>query len=467
MSVIVSNRIVLNSKQARKETLDGREFRAVPLILMRDGVQTANAGSLYYTPEVNSDRPNRWNQRPLVVYHPEVNGELVSALSPGILDKRGIGYVFNAGYSKPSVAGEAWFDVEKTNKVDGRIIKAVDAGETLEVSAGYELSYREEAGEVDGEKYTGVVVNTNPDHVAILPDKKGACDVKKGCGAGVNVGNCAHEELHPLVANEASYSRIESALQQALYKVTDYSGYVRDVYSDFFIYQNNGSLYKRGYSTDKDGKVTIADGEATQVKWVMEYRDLSGKFVGNTQKGPETKEPTVADTSKELVKQIIACNVGYEEADLEGMKEPALKKLLEKTKTSVVANKETPKEEPKEEKPAAKATPGTITIQEWLVANNAPEVLHEVVEDAIEYKNTLVGNIMKMKGNKFTEATLRRMKSSELQNVVEMLTPTQEAAPARRPIYGEQPVVTVGNTAAGQKKQQPLAPSNNIFAAKK
>jgi hypothetical protein len=102
-----------------------------------------------------------------------------------------------------------------------------------------------------------------------------------------------------------------------------------------------------------------------------------------------------------------------------------------------------------------------------LVANNAPEVLHEVVEDAIEYKNTLVGNIMKMKGNKFTEATLRRMKSSELQNVVEMLTPTQEAAPARRPIYGEQPVVTVGNTAAGQKKQQPLAPSNNIFAAKK
>jgi hypothetical protein len=189
MSVIVSNKVVLNSKEARKETLDGRPHTVVPIVLMRDGVHTANAGALYYGPKVNGDRPDRWNYMPLVVYHPEVNGQLVSARSPNILDKRQVGYVFNASYNQPSLGGEAWFDDEKTNRVDERIIKAIDKGETLEVSAGYVLDYEETSGEAAGEKYTGVVVNTNPDHVAVLPDKKGACDTKKGCGCGVNVAN--------------------------------------------------------------------------------------------------------------------------------------------------------------------------------------------------------------------------------------------------------------------------------------
>jgi hypothetical protein len=51
------------------------------------------------------------------------------------------------------------------------------------------LDYEETSGEAAGEKYTGVVVNTNTDHVAVLPDRKGACDTKKGCGCGVNVAN--------------------------------------------------------------------------------------------------------------------------------------------------------------------------------------------------------------------------------------------------------------------------------------
>jgi hypothetical protein len=189
MSVIVSNKVVLNSKEARKETLDGREHRVVPIVLMRDGVHTANAGSLYYGPKVNGHRPDRWNYMPLVVYHPEVNGQLVSARSPNILDKRQVGYVFNANYNEPSLGGEAWFDVEKTNRVDTTIIERIDKGDTLEVSAGYVLDYEETSGEAAGEKYTGVVVNTNPDHVAVLPDRKGACDTKKGCGCGVNVAN--------------------------------------------------------------------------------------------------------------------------------------------------------------------------------------------------------------------------------------------------------------------------------------
>ena len=77
MSVIVSNKVVLNTKKARKETLDGRPHTVVPIVLMRNGVHTANAGPLYYSDKVNADRPERWNYMPLVVYHPEVNGKRV------------------------------------------------------------------------------------------------------------------------------------------------------------------------------------------------------------------------------------------------------------------------------------------------------------------------------------------------------------------------------------------------------
>lgn len=190
MSVIVSNKVVLNAKEARRETLDGRDHLVVPIVLMRDGVHTANAGPLYYGPQVNGDRPDRWNYMPLVVYHPQVNGKLVSARNPNILDKRQVGVVFNAGYNEPNLGGEAWFDIEKTKGVDATIVERIEKGETVEVSAGYVLDYEEKEGEVNGEKYTGVVVNTNPDHVAVLPDMKGACDTKKGCGVGVHVGNC-------------------------------------------------------------------------------------------------------------------------------------------------------------------------------------------------------------------------------------------------------------------------------------
>lgn len=464
MSVIVSNKIVLNAAQAREETLDGRKYLVVPTVVIVDGVLTANRGSLHYPPEVNSKTPSSWNHMPVVVYHPEVNGELVSARTPQIADKRKIGYVFNASYTAPKVGVETWIDELKADQVDDRIVKAIKAGQTLEISAGFELDYREEAGEYNGDKYTGVVINARPDHLAILPDKIGACDVKKGCGCGVNVANEA-KEVNPLVANEASFARIQRGIQAAMEKATgDYTS-IYDVYSDFFVYGKGygegRKLFKKGYSSDKDGKVTLADGEPAEVKWVMEYRDTAGKFVGNTSQDRfALKEPDVADNRDSLITEILACNAGFDKADLEGMKEPGLIKIRDHAKKAVAAN---PAPQPP---PAPPATPSAL--EAFMVANNIqPTEILALVNGGRQVKSQLVANILEKTkdfpdNRKFPEAWLNAQEIPALQAIDANVTP-----PAQPPVvvgnaagwgqsnwFGQ----AVGNAAPSPTTQAPLAP---------
>lgn len=458
MSVIVSNKIVLNTSATRTETLDGREYRAVPIVLMVDGVHVANAGALYYGPAVNSKKPDDWNQRPLVVNHPQKDGKYVSARTANIIEHRQVGMVLNAGYSKPKTGGEAWFDVEKTNRVDERIIPAIDAGKTLEVSAGYDLEYEEKTGEADGEKYTGVVINVHPDHVAILPDSVGACSNKKGCGCGTNM---VVNELKP-INNEASFSRIYDALQRALYGLPDYNGYVRDVYSDFFVYSVNGKLYKRGY-TATDEAVTIAEGDPVQVQWVMEYRDMKGNFVGNSSLEP--KEPTVADKNA-LIKAILAYNTGYEESELTGMTEVQLEsteKTLAKMKKTVVHKDPAPT-------PALTTPPvNEDAFKAFLVANGIqPNELHDLVLGARDIKNDLVANILKNAPGKFEEKWLKDQTLPTLKNLDLLATPSQKTEqvanqePAR-PWWGGSNIASVGNSSGGGNGGPiPLSPGNPL-----
>ena len=52
----------------------------------------------------------------------------------------------------------------------------------LEVSTGYWHDGRQHAGSFDGEPYKEVQRSLLPDHLAILPNERGACSVEDGCG---------------------------------------------------------------------------------------------------------------------------------------------------------------------------------------------------------------------------------------------------------------------------------------------
>lgn len=185
METVVANFV---TGSTRRETLNGRAYIVAPLTLIVHGVLAGSQGPLYYPPEEISKDPSVWNHVPLVVYHPVVNGQHVSARDPEVLQKQGIGMVLRSKAPGDKLAAEGWFDIEATRRVDNRVLTALEKGEPLELSTGlYTDNEPAQSGAThNGKAYSFIARNYRPDHVAILPDQIGACAIADGCGVLVN-----------------------------------------------------------------------------------------------------------------------------------------------------------------------------------------------------------------------------------------------------------------------------------------
>lgn len=189
MERLVSN---LSTASVRRElTSDGRQYLVAPVTLIVPGVLNGSKGPLYYPADEIRKDPSIWNHMPLVVYHPSTNGINVSARDPDILDRQGVGLLMRVN-ANGKLRGEAWFDVEKTRKVDNRVLERLEAGKPIEVSTGLftDNEPAENGANYNGKSYAYVARNYRPDHLAILPDQIGACSIKDGCGILVNKDSC-------------------------------------------------------------------------------------------------------------------------------------------------------------------------------------------------------------------------------------------------------------------------------------
>lgn len=161
-----------------------------PLTLIVSGVLNGSDGPLYYPPEEVQRNPTVWNNVPIVVYHPNVNGQAVSAKEPSVMTAQGIGTIFNATTKDGSLVAEAWFDIEHTERVDNRVLVSLRANKPIEVSTGLSLDRKAVEGTTEkGVPYSFITSNYRPDHLAILPDQVGACSNDDGCG--VLIGNAS------------------------------------------------------------------------------------------------------------------------------------------------------------------------------------------------------------------------------------------------------------------------------------
>lgn len=180
-------RVVANlSGKSRIEKLHGREHLVLPVRMIVPGVLNGSNGPLLYPPSEVGRDPHDWNGMPIVVRHPTENGKPVSARSAKVLNKSGIGIVLESKFGK-SLDAEAWFDIEKTIKVNKKLYERLAAGESVELSTGLWTQNEPRKGVYKNKPYTHVARNYKPDHLAILPDEKGACSVNDGCG--VNIRN--------------------------------------------------------------------------------------------------------------------------------------------------------------------------------------------------------------------------------------------------------------------------------------
>ena len=177
--------------QVRRETMWGRKFLVAPSRLIVPGVLSGSRGALYYPPDEvrKSSHVDQWNGTPLVAYHPIVNGRHASARRPDVLRESGLGFVFNSNW-RDALGAEAWFDVELTRAYDRRLpsdrkmLPRLERGEAIELSTGlFTDNVPAPAGATfNGRAYDFVAKNYRPDHLAVLPDQKGACSVLDGCG---------------------------------------------------------------------------------------------------------------------------------------------------------------------------------------------------------------------------------------------------------------------------------------------
>lgn len=224
----------------RREMLHGRPHIVAPLSLINPGVLNGSRGPLLYPEDELKRNPDAWNHVPIVVYHPtSADGGAISARDPGVLDKQGIGVVLKATYNGKLIA-EGWFDIERTRSVDSRVLAALEASNPIELSTGLFTENTPAEGEYNGKAYSFIARNYRPDHLAILPDKPGACSIADGCGVLVNEEGeddarkkPVHKASHKLLEksgfqlSHTSYARAGEKSKVGGGKAPDVSEYVK------------------------------------------------------------------------------------------------------------------------------------------------------------------------------------------------------------------------------------------------
>jgi len=168
----------LQNSPIRRETLQGRNYIVAPTAMLTEGVHAGSRGALLYREAECKKAIPAWNMKPIIVYHP---GQPVSACDPIILEKQQVGMLLNTRW-KGKLRTEAWIDEERAKAVDTRVIDALEQNKMMEVSTGLFTDNAGGPGTWNNEEYVAEAVNHQPDHLALLPDKIGACSIADGAG---------------------------------------------------------------------------------------------------------------------------------------------------------------------------------------------------------------------------------------------------------------------------------------------
>jgi len=484
-------------KLVRHDRMEDRDFLVVPMVILTEGVHAGSDGPMFYPKDELAKTPAVWNYKPVVVYHPEMNGAGVSACDPTIITSRKVGVMMNTRFEKGKLRSEAWIETSRADAVDPRILEAVNKNEMMELSTGVFVDTDPTEGEWNGEAYQGIARNYRPDHLALLPDKIGACSIADGAGFLRNESVQKRQEVMEifrkalreagLAANEMSHGNIRESLSVALRKKLNIASevgdgpylWIADVYNDFVIYEYDGKLFRIGY-TDTDTGVTLSDDAPVLVVRVTEYRTATGAFVGNRDQNQEPKNMN----KKTLVDGLISNSNGLlVEADRERLmafSEAQLAQMsLTKNKQEPGAAPQTPPAPvtppapavaapaPVDNKDKAPATPAVpevkkpVTVNEYIAG--APAEIQDVLRNSMsvydEEKNRLIEGILQNKNHGFTKDDLGNRPIGELRNLAR-LAAGPEAKPTVRPNYAGQ--APVDNTAGAG--EEPLGVPTMNFA---
>lgn len=427
------------------DMIGDKQYLVAPMIMLTEGIHAGSEGPLFYPGEELGKTPQVWNHKPVIVYHPTASdGKGISACDPPILSNRQVGLIMNAHFEDGKLKAEAWLDESRTNKIDERISQAIEKNQVMELSTGLFTDNKDESGEWNGVKYDVTARNFRPDHLALLPDLKGACSIEDG--AGFLRLNAVPGQIK-IVDNEMSHNNIRSLINSWL-QVKDDDVWVRDVYDDFFVFEKNAKLYKGDY-TVIDNAVTVT-GLFEEVVQVTEYRTPDGKFVGNNNDIEIRKENQMK--KEKMINEIITSNLNswietdrdtlmkMDDASLEKMM--SSEKLAAKTAVENAAKKTADELAVNEKKVADKKAADKVvankltsnakpkTVDEYINDKSVPEAIRNVLKSGVATYNAVQANFIKRiidnERNKFTEEQLKLKDNAELQMIVNLMSPLDD-----------------------------------------
>ncbi len=344
-------RIIANfTGVTRNDTMDGKDYLVAPMIMVVEGILEGSSGPMYYPASELAKTPAVWNMKPVVVDHPQRNGYGISACDPDIIKNRGVGLIMNTVFEDGKLKAEAWIDIDKAKIVDNRIIEAIENKAVMELSTGLFTDNESKEGEFNGVAYSSIARNYRPDHLALLPDSIGACSVEDGAGflrlneahdgIIIDVTTFASDEreyvlkndngtiekisshMIDLIKNEISHSDVWSLLSSLL-RADNEDFWIDEVFDSFFIYIDDGVLYKQSYSIN-DGQATFI-GTREKVTREIVFKTEDGSVLNNTHIRKDL------DMKKKIIDALIANEATqWKEDDREAlmaMEEAVLNKL--------------------------------------------------------------------------------------------------------------------------------------------
>lgn len=433
----------------RHEKMEGRDYLVAPVVMIVEGVLNGSRGPVYYPGEELDDVEEVWNHKPVIVYHPE---EGVSACDPDILTNRKIGVILNTKYVREENAegvkvgklkAEVWMEEDRIKAVDERVWEAVENGTKMEVSTGLFLCCEEQEGEFNGKPYWAVARNYRPDHLAILPDKVGACSVVDGAGLFQNEKKIAQNEL--------SYEeRREGLLGQLNVTSPEEHVWVEDIFDDYFIYDRGGRLFRMNYSVvdDKIQLQGVPEEVVRRYEYIAVSNDKRVKTV-HYEKGSGMER-------KEIVQDLIANGI-WKEEDREFLlnaEEKQLQLFKARHDEALAQNKEDkPEADPPQEDTQEDTQEGTREgSQEEPVANTrknkiqalneyldaVPAEVREVVMEGLQARSADRGQfIATITANEKNTLSEEQLKSLPTENLRAMAALAEKPKPTQNNYAGQ------------------------------
>ncbi len=384
----------------RYETLDGERYLVAPVAMLTEGVHSGNNGPVFYPRRELARTPEVHNHKPIVVYHPQLRGKHVSACSPAVLEKQSVGIVLNSFYDN-KLRAEAWLKDKKIDKVDKRVRLHLESLRPMEVSTGLfsDNERLSEAKVYNGKRFRFIARNCRLDHLALLPDKKGACSIEDGAGLlQLNEeGIVAPGLLLPVWLRKTGFVQqgdIDgvkiTALESALKKregEEEWHGWIESVYDSSLVYWNEGTLYHQDFIANKSGKVKLL-GDPEEVERVTQFRSSDGELLGDLSTNEEKKKmaKTKSKAKKELVDELLALEEsGWDEGDRDGLmnlSDEKLTKLIENATPEDTDEED--EDEDDDDSPTRRKTPKVKVKVKAKAKKGAPNIENEEEDEEEE-----------------------------------------------------------------------------------